>query len=144
MKGAGYVSNLMVAVLYTICLFFSAAFMFTDANKTGGFSGVDMPQTFNTTAAYTSNLENQTNDMSKTLRSSKDISSDPITQLNLLLQGGAAAATSVLGFAGIAIAIAFDLGSILLIPASFVVLLVVGILLFFVFQVIQAMRSGNL
>ena len=144
MKGTGYISSLLIVVMVSILLFFGAALMFGDANNSGKFSGVDLPASLNTTSEYASNLQNQTNSISEKLRNSESTSLDPVALLNLTIAGGASAVTAFMGMIGIALAIAFDMGAFLMIPALAVSLLVIGILFFVAIQVIEGYRMGRI
>lgn len=140
----GNVSAMMVSVLFVLAVVTMGGLMFTDAMKSSPVADVQNYNTFNQTEQYRTNMENQSATLRQNLESSQTGDVDALTRLNLLLQGGATAAAAVLGLIGLPIALIFDLGNLLNIPPFLTGLGVVGVTLLFIFQVIEALRTGRL
>lgn len=140
----GNVSAMLVAVLFILAVVSMSGLMFVDAMESSPVANLQEYQTFNQTEQYRANMENQSNSLRQTLQAQQEQEVDPLTKLNLLLQGGATAVGAVLGLLGLPIALLFDLGNILGIPAFLTGMAMVGVVLLFVFQVIEALRTGRL
>jgi hypothetical protein len=143
-KLMGNISETIVTILVVLGIFVMGAFMFLDANSVSPSASAQQFATFNKTQAYSSNLENQTTVMQGKLAQAENSGSDPIASLNLFYFGGTTAAVAALGLIGIPLAVVYDIGTVLGIPAIFVALSALGLLILFVFQIIRAIRWGDM
>lgn len=141
----GAVETYALSMIMALAVLFSAAFFISDAQKSGQQPNQMQLATLNLTTQYASNMENQTSQIKNSLANANNPGGlGAIDALNLLLQGGAAAATSVIGFLGIGIAMIYDMGTSVGIPAFFLSLGVIGLIIVIIFQVIEALRLGRL
>ena len=137
-------STYMFVMLIALTVIFTLSLIITDANVTGNYTNIDEFKTLNQTGQFAGNIQNQTEKMKTLLTKSNQAGADPLTLLNLLLQGGATVVVTATGLIGVGIALIFDFGGVIGIPAFFIGIAATGLMLLVIFQIVEGLRTGRM